>query len=175
MDWTKTLATIAPTIATALGGPMAGMAVKMATSALGIEEDEKALQNAIVSGDPEIMLKLKQVEQDFMLKLEELNIERDKIHAKDRQSARGLFAIDKRPQILLSGLFIIGYFIIIGVLLTGTVMVPDSMKEVIILLLGILTREIPTIMQFWFGSSSGSKDKAVELDKLSEQVGKLKR
>jgi len=169
-NWKETLAAIAPTVATALGGPMAGMAVKMATSALGIEENPKALEQAIVSGDPEVMLKLKVAEQSFTLKLEELGIERERIAAEDRKSARSLFSIDKRPQIILSGLFIVGYFIVLGVLLTGSIAIPDGMKEVIILLLGILTREVPTIMQFWFGSSSGSKDKAKELDQLNKQA-----
>jgi len=35
----------------------------------------------------------------------------------------------------------------------------SDIKDTVILLIGLLTREVPTIMQFWFGSSSGSKDK----------------
>ena len=66
---------------------------------------------------------------------------------------------NKIPQILLSILFIIGYFTILALFILGIVRLSVEFKDVIILLIGILTREIPTIMQFWFGSSSGSKDK----------------
>lgn len=69
----------------------------------------------------------------------------------------------KLPQIGLSVLFIAGYFLILYTLLTGGILIPESMKDTSILLLGILTREVPTIMQFWFGSSSGSKDKSEQM------------
>jgi hypothetical protein len=36
LDWRKTLGTVAPAIATALGGPLAGVAVGMAAKALGL-------------------------------------------------------------------------------------------------------------------------------------------
>ena len=45
MDWLKS---IAPTIATALGGPLAGMAIEAVSKAVGIEPSE--VQNAINSG-----------------------------------------------------------------------------------------------------------------------------
>jgi hypothetical protein len=167
-NWKETLAAIAPTVATAIGGPMAGMAVKMAASALGVEESPEALEKAIVSGDPEVMLKLKQAEQDFIVKLKELDYKIEELHQKDRSSARTLFSVNKWPQIVLSSVFITGYFIVLSFIMFGEVSTPDSMQDVVVLLLGILTREVPTIMQFWFGSSSGSKDKAVELTSLNK-------
>jgi hypothetical protein len=36
--------------------------------------------------------------------------------------------------------------------------------EAVTFMLGALFREIPTIMQFWFGSSSGSKEKSGALE-----------
>lgn len=159
MDWKKTLATVAPTIATALGGPLAGVAVNVASKALGFEPDERSLEKAVLTGDSDALMQLKQAEQLFLIRLEELGIERDRIAADDRSNARGLFKVDKRPQIILSAVFIIGYFAILISLMSGAVEIPDNFKDSIILLLGILTREVPTIMQFWFGSSSGSKDK----------------
>ena len=170
MSWKNTLATIAPTIATALGGPLAGVAVKMASDALGIDADEKALEQAITTGDPEVMLKLKQVDNDFIYKMEELGFKKEELAFKDRASARELFKVNKYPQIVLSSVFIIGYFIVLSFLLSGEITLPDSMKDVVVLLLGILTREVPTIMQFWFGSSSGSKDKADEIKRATNSL-----
>lgn len=74
----------------------------------------------------------------------------------------GVVRPDKRPQIVLSGVFIIGYFAVLLVLLTGNADISGPSKEVVLILLGLLTREVPTIMQFWFGSSIGSKDKAAK-------------
>lgn len=164
-DWKKTLSSVAPTIATVLttANPLAGIAVKIATDALGIEDDdEKELERAIKSNNPDVLLKLKEAENTFTLKMKELDIKVSEISLKDRQGARALLSVNKWPQILLSALFVIGYFIILGLLLSGAVQIPDGLKEVVILLLGIITREVPTIMQFWFGSSSGSKDKSVK-------------
>ncbi len=81
----------------------------------------------------------------------------------DRDSARRLFYVNKWPQIILSAVFIVGYFFILGLLVSGTLMISSEVKETVILLIGLLTREVPTIMQFWFGSSSGSKDKTGKL------------
>jgi hypothetical protein len=158
-DWKSTLATVAPGIATALGGPLAGMAVKLATDALGIEPTEAALEAVLSSGDPEVLAKLKKVESDFKVRMRELDIEEDRIAGKDRASARSLFKVDKMPQIVLSFIFITGYFTTLGMMMAGIWVITGEMRDVIILLLGLMTREIPTIMQFWFGSSSGSKDK----------------
>lgn len=159
VNWKKTLATVAPTIATALGGPLAGVAVKLASDALGVEANEKAIQESIKTSDPNVFLKLKQAENNFLIRLEELGIEKERIAAGDRHSARSLFSVDKRPQIILSAVFIVGYFVVLFALFTGELTLADGYKEVLVLLLGILTREVPTIMQFWFGSSVGSKDK----------------
>jgi hypothetical protein len=159
-DWKSTLATVAPGLATALGGPLAGMAVKMATDALGIEPTESALEAVLSSGDPEVLAKLKQVENDFKVRMRELDIEEDRIAGKDRANARELFKVDKVPQIVLSFVFVSGYFATLGMMMAGAWIITGEMRDVIILLLGLMTREIPTIMQFWFGSSSGSKDKA---------------
>lgn len=87
-DWKKTLATVAPTIATALGGPLAGMAVNVAAKALGVEPNEQAIETAISSGSPELFLKLKEAENGFILELEKLGVERDRIAYQDRDSAR---------------------------------------------------------------------------------------
>jgi hypothetical protein len=159
-DWKSTLATVAPGLATAMGGPLAGMAVKMATDALGIEPNEAALEAVLSSGDPEVLAKLKKVESDFKVRMRELDIEEDRIAGADRANARELFKVDKVPQIVLSFVFISGYFATLGMMMAGVWVITGEMRDVIILLLGLMTREIPTIMQFWFGSSSGSKDKA---------------
>ena len=160
MDWKQTLATVAPALATALGGPLAGVAVGMATKALGLPEaTETALQNAVMGGGPEMLLKLKEADQNFTLDME-------RIHAGDRVSARDMAKTNMFPQIVLSTVFIGGYFgamfALHGVLFESSEINP----QVIALfgaLIGVFTRELSGIMQFWFGSSSGSKEKSKQM------------
>lgn len=164
-DWKKTLATVAPTVATALGGPLAGMAVKMAAEALGVEPDESAVQQALASGDPEVMLKLKQVENDFALKLEELGIERDRIAAQNTDSARKMQVETKSiiPAIL-TVVTVIGFFGLLIGAAAGVLALSGS--DVMMLLLGVLARETASVYNFWMGSSRGSQEKTALLGRL---------
>jgi len=155
------IAAIAPTLGTALGGPLGGLAGNILASQLG--GDEASAEKAILTQDPETLLKIKQAESDFKVKLRELDISEEDIHAKDRQSARDLAKVDMGPQKLLSLVFIGGYFIIVALLLVSDITINPGMKETFILLIGVVTGNVPAIMQFWFGSSTGSKEKTAGL------------
>ncbi len=157
--WLKTLASVAPTLAATIGGPLAGVAVKMATDALGVGNSEQELQDIVLSGDPNVLLKLKEVEANLKIKLEELGIELEKVHSEDIQSARDLAKKDMRPQVILSTLYTIGYFIVMWQFLTGTTVIPVENTTALNMLLGVLTAAQVQIMNFWFGSSHGSKTK----------------
>lgn len=166
MDWKKTLATVAPALATALGGPLAGVAVSVATKALGIEGNETALSAAIASGDPSILVKLKEADNQFLIEMKRLDVDLERIHQGDRVSARDLAKVDMRPQIALSIVFIGGYFAAMFVL-HGVLFQDTPLNEQIAVLfgslIGVFTRELSGIMQFWFGSSAGSQKKTGEL------------
>jgi len=152
--WKEILGSVAPKFATALGGPFAGVAAKAITSAiLGEESDdpEKAIK-AIESASPEQLLNLKKAEQDFAKAMRELDVDLEKVHADDRSSARDLAKKGMFPQVILSVVFVVGYFIILY--LKGT-----ADFEIDGQTFGIITVSIPIIMQFWFGSSAGSKEK----------------
>jgi hypothetical protein len=53
-DWKSVVGTVAPGIATALGGPLAGMAVSTLAKALGVEATEEAVANVVATNDPKI-------------------------------------------------------------------------------------------------------------------------
>ena len=106
-NWKDTLKTVAPTIATALGGPLAGVAVKaLGDKILGKGEGdtttEEEISNAIMGGDPETLLKAKQAEEQFKLEMEKLGIEREKLVYEDIASARQreMAVKDNMPLIL---------------------------------------------------------------------------
>ncbi len=153
----KLVKSIAPTLATGLGGTMAGLAKKAITGALLGEEnatdDLKIAEQAVMAANPDALLKLKEADNNFKLEMERLGVELEEIHAKDRDSARTLAKANMWPQIVLSAIMICGYFMIIFMEANDPELHIDDY------LIGVLTGAIPMILQFWFGSSTGSKEK----------------
>ena len=158
-NWKKTLGTIAPTIATALGGPMAGAAVAMAAKALGVSPTEEDIEAEISRGDPESFLKLKKADADFKVAMRNLDIKEEELNTSDRKSARKLAEkLGHLPQVIISAIFIAVFGFVVHNVFNGE-QVPENMQNIVVFLLGILSAGITQIMNFWFGSSSGSKEK----------------
>lgn len=64
------------------------------------------------------------------------------------------------PQILFSAVFILCFFAVLVLLvLKGEVQMSDRVFGVVRDAMMMLTALIPVILQFWIGSSSGSKEK----------------
>ena len=63
---TNIIGAVAPTLGTALGGPMGGMAAKMISEVLGVPNNSKSINQAMAVATPEQMLQLKQAEQAFI-------------------------------------------------------------------------------------------------------------
>lgn len=152
----RIIGAIAPGLGAALGGPLGGLAGNMIADALGGAGNVEA---ALLAQKPEVLLQLKAADQAFALKMEELGVRADELHLLDRADARALAKIDMRPQVALSALFIVGYFLLLGALLFGGVSIPENATEFFYVLFGVITANVPTIMQFWFGSSHGSAKK----------------
>ena len=157
MSWKETLASIAPTIATALGGPLAGMAVNMAASSLGIEPSEEAIEKTLATGNPDTLLKLKQLEKDFTLKLEELGVERERISSQDRFSARDLQKETRSKTVpIVAGFTVAGFFGVVGWVLSGHVSLESTLLGFV---LGQVSAKAEQVYNYYFGSSAGSKEK----------------
>ena len=65
---------VAPTIGSAMGGPLGGMAMNKIADVLGVPNDQKSIQQAIQNATPEQMLELKKAEQEFEVQMEELGV-----------------------------------------------------------------------------------------------------
>lgn len=162
MDWKALAKNVAPTIGAALGGPAAGTAVKfLADKFLGDPEaTEQQIAEAILHSSPEQLAELRRLDNEFRIRMRELDIDVFALVIDDRKNARGMAEkTSLGPQIVLSVLFIGGYFALLFVLFSGQVQIEGTERDIAIVLLGIMTGEIPRIMSFWFGSSQGSKDK----------------
>lgn len=156
----EVLGAIAPTLATLLGGPLAGAAVgALSTALLGKPDGNEAeLAPLIVSANPDILLKIKTVEKELKLGLANAGVKLEEISTLDRNSARDreVKTGDKTTKVLAYS-YTIGYFIVLGVVMkTG---VDQDMVNIIMVLLGVLTAAQGQIMNYYFGSSAGSAQK----------------
>jgi len=160
MNWKTTLAAVAPTIATALGGPFAGAAVNAIGKALTGKEgnfDETIVSDLVLGANPDALVALKKADQDFAVKMKELDV-------RNTESARKMAAlVGILPHILLSSIYTVGYFWMLYMFLKGEINLPADLADSFKLLLGVMTAAQAQIMNFWFGSSSGSKEKTGKL------------
>lgn len=56
-------------------------------------------------------------------------------------------------QVILSIVFIAGYFIILKLFMTGDIRTPPEWKDVLTALISLLTAGVLLILQFWFSRS----------------------
>ncbi|MGB1239353.1 MAG: hypothetical protein ACPG4U_14135, partial [Pseudomonadales bacterium] len=103
---------------------------------------------------------IKEADQQFLTEMKKLDIDVFALEVEDRQNARELAKVNMWPQIVLSALFILGYFGILGILVYFyDADINDRIFGILNTVIGVLTAAIPMILQFWFGSSLGSKQK----------------
>jgi len=147
---------VAPTLGTALGGPMGGMAAKTIASVLGCNEDPKSIQKAIEQATPEQMLELKKAEQAFEVQMKELEVDVFKLEVADTQDARKAFSKDWTTRIM--GIATLGGFL--GYIFLVTLQPPEQNSEALInLVLGYLGGLASAVISFYFGASHGGDKK----------------
>ena len=145
---------IAPTIATALGGPVAGLAVKALSSALlghpdGSEDD---INTALSSATPDQIAAIRRADNDFKVQMKSLDIDLERIAAADRDSARKMQieTHDLTPRIL-AVVIVICYVLAQYFLLTHVI--DQSMRELVARVLGTIDGALMLVLSYYFGSS----------------------
>jgi len=157
---------VAPVLATAIAGPAGGAAVGWLADKLGIPDDTVEGITAALQGNPEMTMKLK-----------ELDLEYAKMDAEDRDSARKAYAavatseyatkLDKAVVPVLA-LGVVGLaFMLIAILMF--VNTPQDQQQIIIFALGFITSAAGQVLSFYFGSSQGSKDKTKEIQDMMKK------
>lgn len=160
-DWKELVSSVAPVLGKALGGPFGGMAASAISNVLLGKENatEEELEAAVLSATPEKLLEIKKVDAQFKKDMKALDVDLEKSRLGDVQNSRELAKLNMWPQIILSAIFIGGYFWIVFALITKDLNVDPDQSTMVNVLLGVLTAGVANIMQFWFGSSHGSKQK----------------
>jgi len=171
--WKNILKKVAPTLGTALGGPLAGVATAALSEVLlgKTNGTDAEIERALSVTSPETLIKLRDLDQAFAAKMKQLDIDVFKLEVEDRASARQLYTVNYWPQIGLSALMLFGYFLTLILLLLGEIKVPEGWKETFTVIFGVITASIPQILSFWFGSSFGSKEKTAALASSSPGNG----
>jgi membrane-bound ClpP family serine protease len=154
------LGQLAPSIATALGGPLAGVAIKTLSNALFGHEDgtEQQVSEAMATATPDQLAAIKKIDADFKVQMKSLDIDLERIAAGDRDSARQMQRETKDwvPKVLAI-VITLGFFgILIWMLLNG---MPQTGTEALLMMLGALGTAWTGVVNFYYGSSAGSKAK----------------
>jgi hypothetical protein len=152
--------TVAPGIATAFGGPLAGMAARVVSETLLGKPDGsmKDIETVLLGASPETMLKLKEADHNFTVEMEKLGVDLERIRADDRDSARKReMTIRDRTPALLASLVFAGFFGILAALLFITI--PEKSATPLNIMLGSLATIVVQIAAYYFGSSKGSAEK----------------
>lgn len=171
-NWKALLGTVAPTIATALGGPLAGLATKGIIGALGLSDEagEAEIAAAMSRATPEQLLALKKADQDFAVRMRELDIDIDRIAAGDRDSARKreMETKDHATKILAT-VIITGFLATVFLVLSGYVEgLKDPLTATIVgTLIGYVSAKADQVVSYYFGSSASSAKKDDTIKSLS--------
>lgn len=159
--WQDIAKSVAPVLAGVLPPPFNAMATVAVKAALGLSENtkEKDIEKALASASPETLLKLKEAENAFLLEMEKLEIDIERINAGDRDSARKreIETKDKVPFILAI-LITLGFFGMLASLVWGWG-TPSKDNEAIYLMLGSLGTSWTAVIAYYFGTTASSARK----------------
>jgi len=175
MEWKsigRKIIAFAPSIGGALlgpGGAAGGMAVKALAGAFGLTEQETTPEKIdnLINSDPEFALKAKVADNDFLVKMRELDIKELETRLEDIDSARDreveiTKATGKRDINLyvLAWLGILGYLgLIIYIIHWGLPEMSSAVALMVGNLIGIVGAKYSGIYDYFFGSSKGSAEK----------------
>lgn len=199
--WKNVIAGVAPALATVLGGPLAGGAVKILADKLAggstgdLAQDEIRINAALAGGlTPELQAKIMEAEKDVKLAMiqagireKEIALDQVKAEISDAQAARTAHAQNAGVMRLGYLINVASYLCIAAVLYGCFVLIRGAEIKiepgVAAVVGGIVGAAVQWVMQnaiqangFFFGSSPGSRATAVELGRAAgEAVKKVGR
>lgn len=163
MDWKSLVATVAPWLGTALGGPLGGLAVGAVADALGLsDKTEGAIKQALSGVTPEQMLAMKTADLSFAVEMQRLGFDNVKaleaVAAGDRASARGreTEVKDSTPRVLAYAITL-GYFGMLVFIMLASI--PNDSRDILNYMLGTLGTAWIAAVTYYFGSTVGSSEK----------------
>jgi hypothetical protein len=153
---------VAPMIATAVDGPLAGTAVTFLENSLGLEPGAGAqpVASLLAKATPEQLAALRTAEDNFTVKMRELHISILTLDD-DRPSARARDALKDNTPAILAYVLTVGLFGFI--VLMSLVSIPPSSAQALNLTLGSVGTAWVAMISYYYGSSRGSQSKDIML------------
>ena len=163
MDWKKIVGTIAPTVASALGGPLAGAAVTAIGGVLGINEaTQDKIADAITNGQmtSEQVAKIKELELQYQNEEKERGFKFSELEFQDRDSARKReAAVGDNTNRVLAYTIVGAFLATVGASILGYAKIDSAMLGTLV---GYLSAKAEQVLAYYFGSSRSS-DRKTEL------------
>jgi len=156
--WKEVLATVAPAVAAALGGPLMGVATTaLSQKLLGKKDGSMAdIANAVLSASPGQLLELKQLDLEF----EKLQVQREGQILEDKANARARqIALKDKTPANITYILLTSFVGLMAALVF--VEVPEPNKALVYSMIGILGAITSAAVYYHVGSSIGSKAKTM--------------
>lgn len=163
-NWKDTLLSLAPTVATALGGPLAGVAVGAIGKILGIDNATTELVADVINSGkmtPDQISEIKKLELQYQNEEAERGFKYADLAYKDRDSARKA-NVEGGTQKYLFWLSLVLLILTVGteiyVLFNGY---PKEMVPEVIVgrVLGLMDAVAMMVLSYWYGTTSASSHK----------------
>ena len=159
-DATGLLETVAPTLASSLGGPLAGIATTAILGALGLKPDTPPAQisAALATANPDQLLALKQADNTFALQMKSLDVDFAKVSSADAADARSrqIQVHDRTPEVL-AYVLTLGFFGLLCLMIFHVL--PVENQAPVNILLGALGTGWIQSINYYYGSTYSSKTK----------------
>ena len=163
MKLAELLAKVAPTVATLLSGPLAGLAVQAVADALSVPRERVA---EVLGGQltGEQIVQLRGAEQALAAKLKELDLRAEELAVADRTSAREReVRSGGRTTPALAWIIIVSFVVMAFGVLFGRITAESVLAGTVI---GYLSAKAEQVLSYYFGSSRGSDDKNTLLARM---------
>lgn len=178
-DWRGLVKAVAPTIATALGGPLAGLGVRALSEALLGRPDgsESDVARALEMADGSQLVKLREIDAQFQAQMKALDVDLERIAAADRDSARQreIGSRDSWTPRVIGAMALGGFLWAVYWVLSGNVQGMNDPTTVALVgtLVGYISAKADQVVSYYFGSSAGSARKTEAMsDALEKGVRK---
>lgn len=163
MDWQSTLKSIAPTVATALLGPLGGVAVSAIGNILGVTDaTQDKIAQTILTGQltPDQISELKKLELQYQNDEKERGFRYAELAFKDRDSARQANVTGGTQKYL----FWLSIILLTSTLGTEGVVLfhgyPPTVSDMVVgRVLGLMDAVALMVLTYWYGTSDSSNRK----------------
>lgn len=150
----------APDIAKAIlsgGATLPSLALKAVSDVVGSSiNSETDLSDFVIGANPETMMKIKQANNSFKIKMRELDIELETAELKNQEQAREQHKTSIMPSVVTVGMTLIvaGLFYALFAKI-----LPDNNRDVFYLLTGQASALWGASITYWVGTTRSSHDK----------------